>query len=94
MARHSIPMSPLPECEYFQDVVRSPALLHGTLLIASKYHALWRGVPLTTICDYHSALAIRHINSSLGPAEGQLTDGILAAVACLVAFEVILLREV
>lgn len=84
-------MSARAEQGYFEEVAAgSLAFRHGTLLLASAYHALWRGVPVPSSCHIHSALAIRYVKSSLETAEGQIADGTLAAIACLAAFEVIL----
>jgi hypothetical protein len=82
-------MCSLAEYEFFKDVTTgSPAFRHGALLIASIYHALWRGVPVPAVCHSHSALTIGYVNSSLETVEGQTADGTLAAIACLAAFEV------
>jgi hypothetical protein len=82
-------MCPLAECDFFKDVTTgSPAFRHGMLLIASTYHALWRGVPVPTACHSQNALTIGYVNSSLETVEGQIADGTLAAIACLAAFEV------
>jgi hypothetical protein len=82
-------MTILEEWEFFRDVTTgSLAFRHGALLVATAYHSLWRGIPLSSSCHHHSALAIGYINSSLESVEGQTADGTLAAIACLVAFEV------
>lgn len=84
-------MTPAAEYEFFRDITSgSLALRHGTLLVATAYQALWRDLPLPSSCHHHSALTIRYINSSLESIDGQAADGTLAAIACLVAFEVFL----
>jgi hypothetical protein len=80
-------MNSLAQYETFRESIGNLAFLHGTLLIASTYQALWRGVPAPPVCYYHSALTIRLVNTSLESVEGQLAEGTLAAVACLVVFE-------
>jgi hypothetical protein len=82
-------MSSLAVSEYLEDITaQSHALRHGTLLLASTYHAMWRGMPVPSICHYHSMLTIQCVNSSLETVEGQIADGTFAAIACLAAFEV------
>ena len=82
-------MSPVEEHDYFREVTTgTPALRHGTLLLASAYQALLKGVPVPESCHHHSTLTIRYVNSSLASPEGQIADGTLAAMACLAAFEV------
>jgi len=80
-------MSPLALYELFKESTGNLAFLHGTLLIASTYQALRRGVPLPTACYYHSALTIRQVNASLESYEGQISEGTLATIACLVIYE-------
>jgi hypothetical protein len=83
MSRHA-------EYDYFREVTTGgPAFRHGTLLLAYAYHALLRGVPVTSTCLYHSTQTMRCVNSSLESVKGQIADGTLAAIACLAAFEVI-----
>jgi hypothetical protein len=83
-------MSAIEEHDYFREVTSgTPALRHGTLLLASAYQALLKGVPVPEACHHHSTLVIRYVNSSLESPEGQIADGTLAAIASLAAFEVI-----
>lgn len=73
----------------FQGVTTGrPDFRHGTLLLASAYHALLKGAPVPLKCHYHSTMTIRYVNSSLESVEGQIADRTLAAIACLAAFEV------
>jgi len=83
-------MSPHAEYEYLKEVTTGRlGFRHGTLLLASAYHALLKGAPVPSRCHYHSTMTIRYVNSSLESVEGQIADGLLAAIAGLAAFEVI-----
>jgi hypothetical protein len=83
-------MNPQWESEWFKNTLSDPACYHGTLFLSSAHRTLLTGTgdTLPLECFQHKGEAIRIINERLGDPRRRVTDGTIAAIACLAAFEV------
>ena len=78
------------EVEWFTNALSDTACFHGTLFLSAAHKALLTGTEnsLPLECFQHKGEAIRIINKRLGDPTRRVTDGTIAAIACLAAFEV------
>jgi hypothetical protein len=83
-------MNPQWESEWFKNALSDPACYHGTLFLSAAHRVVFSGSgdPLPLECFQHKGEAIRIINERLGDPSHRVTDGTIAAIACLAAFEV------
>ena len=77
------------ESEWFRNALSDPACFYGTLFLSAAHKALLTGTEdsLSVECFQHKGEAIRIVNERLSDPR-RLTDGTIAAIACLAASEV------
>jgi hypothetical protein len=78
------------ESEWFRNALSDSACFHGTLFLSAAHKALLTGTEdsLPVECFQHKGEVIRIINERLSDPKRRVTDGTIAAIACLAAFEV------
>lgn len=78
------------EVSWFTQAISNRALFHGTLLLGAAFRAPKQGRTglLPQECYYHHAETVRHIIHGLENSQESVHEGLMAAVACLAAFEV------
>jgi len=83
-------MSYVEESQWFNKALNDEACYHGMLFVSVAHRALLSGTvhDLPQDCYYHKGEAIRIINLHLSDRYRRIKDGIIAAIACLVAYEV------
>lgn len=79
-----------PRDRWFQFAMHHPALLHASLAIAASHWMHLGGSKSEALPVYyhHKIEAIRMVNTSLVDDESAVSDGTIAAIACLAISEV------
>ena len=94
MRRYQVLVQPAiprrPRDRWFEFAIHHPALLHASLAIAASHWMHLGGSKSEALPVYyhHKVEAIQMVNSSLEDDESAVSDGTLAAIACLAISEV------
>lgn len=74
---------------FVAEAIRNPVLFHATLFRASAHDDLLRGNQKNLVTLLHQGETIRLINADLNSSPiYQISDSTIAAVTCLLAYEV------